>query len=79
VRVISENYVTSDFKSLLGVNVFDGVVWFNKERFEEAVEYAPLFASLVIGADTAIDAQKRLLDAEAKSDYRMDALLEALE
>ena len=32
-------------QGFLGVNVFEGVRWFNKERFEEALLYAALAAS----------------------------------
>jgi hypothetical protein len=45
-KLILDNYHAEDFRKLLGVNVFDGVVWFNKESFEEALFYAPLFAAL---------------------------------
>jgi hypothetical protein len=44
--LILENYEEEDFRRLLGVNLFDDVVWFNKESFEEALTFIPLFLSL---------------------------------
>jgi hypothetical protein len=41
--IIAENYQKEDFRQLLGVNVFDDVTWFNKERFDFALMYASLF------------------------------------
>ncbi|MDR2185642.1 MAG: alpha-amylase, partial [Treponema sp.] len=59
-----ENYDAEDIRSLLGVNLFDDVIWFNKEAFEEFLSLAPLFLVLedpaalrggrgTAGADTA--------------------------
>jgi glycosidase len=45
-QVIMENYHEEDFRQLLGVNVFNDVVWFNKEAFDVVAVYAPLFLSL---------------------------------
>ncbi|MDR3138809.1 MAG: alpha-amylase, partial [Treponema sp.] len=44
--LILENYEEEDFRRLLGVNLFDDVVWFNKEAFEETLTFIPLFLSL---------------------------------
>ncbi|AEF84610.1 alpha amylase catalytic region [Treponema primitia ZAS-2] len=44
--LILKNYHAEDFRKLLGVNLFEDVVWFNKEAFEEALFYAPLFIAL---------------------------------
>jgi hypothetical protein len=41
--LILENYDEEDFRRILGVNLFDDVVWFNKEAFDEALFYAPFF------------------------------------
>jgi glycosidase len=35
-----------DFRRLLGINRFEGIIWFNKEAFEETVDYASLFLAL---------------------------------
>jgi hypothetical protein len=45
-KLILDNYHEEDFRRLLGVNVFDGVVWFNKEAFEETLFYASLFTAM---------------------------------
>jgi hypothetical protein len=51
-KLVLDNYHAEDFRALLGVNIFEGVIWFNKEAFEEALFYAPLFAALE--SDTAL-------------------------
>jgi hypothetical protein len=84
--LILENYHAEDFRKLLGVNLFEDVVWFNKEAFEEAIFYAPLFIALDSDAgDGWLDRAAKigtiteaLTKAEAKSGYRLDGLLEAL-
>jgi glycosidase len=48
--LIQENYAAEDFRAILGVNLFDDVVWFNKEAFERTLLYAPLFSILESGA-----------------------------
>jgi hypothetical protein len=45
-KIVLDNYHEEDFRKLLGVNIFEGVVWFNKESFEQVLFYAPLFAAL---------------------------------
>ncbi len=42
-----------DSRSYLGVNVFDDVAWFNKDRFEEALSYGELVAA--IETDAALE------------------------
>jgi hypothetical protein len=49
--IIEENYPRDDFRSLLGINVFNDVAWFNKEAFESASFYAKLL--LVLENDSA--------------------------
>ncbi|GHT85179.1 alpha-amylase [Spirochaetia bacterium] len=44
--LILENYHAEDFRKLLGVNIFEDTIWFNKESFEEVLLYAPLFIAL---------------------------------
>jgi glycosidase len=41
-----ENYGAEDFRTILGVNLFDDIIWFNKESFEELLSLAPLFLAL---------------------------------
>jgi hypothetical protein len=48
--LILENYHAEDFRELLGVNIFEDTIWFNKEAFEEVLLYAPLFIALESGA-----------------------------
>ncbi|MDR0785464.1 MAG: alpha-amylase [Treponema sp.] len=45
-QIFMENYHSDDFRQILGINVFNGVVWFNKEAFGATITYAPLFLSL---------------------------------
>jgi glycosidase len=44
--LVLDNYHADDFRKLLGVNIFEGTIWFNKEAFEEVLFYAPLFTAL---------------------------------
>jgi glycosidase len=41
--LVLENYDAEDFRRILGVNLFDDAVWFNKEAFDETLFYAPFF------------------------------------
>jgi glycosidase len=41
--VVLANYEADDFRRLLKVNRFNDITWFNKEAFECALCYAPLF------------------------------------
>ncbi|GAB6392999.1 MAG: alpha-amylase [Treponematales bacterium] len=41
--LLAENCLADDFRRVLGVNRFDGVTWFNKEGFEDALFYGSLF------------------------------------
>ncbi|MDR3334457.1 MAG: alpha-amylase [Treponema sp.] len=49
--LILENYTAEDFRTILGVNIFEDITWFRKESFEEALFYVPLF--LIMESDTA--------------------------
>jgi glycosidase len=44
--IIGKNYLYDDFRSLIGINQFDSVTWFNKEAFESALFYGTLFFTL---------------------------------
>jgi glycosidase len=43
---VTENYEAEDFRRVLGINFFEDLTWFNKEAFEEALRWAPLFLAL---------------------------------
>jgi hypothetical protein len=93
-KLVLDNYHAEDFRKLLGVNIFEGVIWFNKESFEETLFYAPLFAALESAevlapgaAPTAewldriagiADIAEAFAEAEGKSGYQLDELLRAL-
>jgi hypothetical protein len=70
---ILDNYENEDFRALIGVNVFDDVTWFNKEKFEAALKNLPLYLPDVKKFVPSLTA------AEEASGYRLDALLKALE
>jgi glycosidase len=55
--LVLENYHTEDFRRLLGVNLFEDTVWFNKEAFEEALFYGSLF--LALEGEAALEAVRR--------------------
>ena len=84
--ILEENYLDDDFKRILGINIFDDVIWFNKEGFETALFYSSLFfmveGSVYISIDERIkritNVYDVLLKAEVKSGYRFDKLLENL-
>jgi glycosidase len=54
--LILENYDDKNFKRLLGINIFDDVMWFNKEAFEEVLFYVPFF--LVLDGEDAFTGAK---------------------
>jgi len=88
--IIGKNYLYDDFRSLLGINQFNGVTWLNKEAFESALFYGTLFFTLE--NDSAYAAFMPRLDRaayiaavsgvleEAKDacGYRLDKLIELL-
>ncbi|GHU76437.1 hypothetical protein FACS189461_3990 [Spirochaetia bacterium] len=86
--LIVENYDAEDFRKVLGVNLYDGVIWFNKECFEGALHYAPLFLMLDSTAESETDwlgyinlvaaIAEQFRAAEGLSAYRLDGLLAAL-
>jgi hypothetical protein len=41
--IIKKNYLEGDFRSIIGINHFNDVTWFNKESFESALFYGKLF------------------------------------
>jgi hypothetical protein len=76
-----ENYAADDFRAILKVNFFENTFWFNKEAFEEALFYVPLFALLEYGqaqAKTIAAAAEQFRRAEAASQYKLDRLIDSL-
>jgi hypothetical protein len=69
-------FENEDARELLGVNVFDNVVWYHKERFELTLRYAALYASVEKGADakTVARAVKEITAADKKAGYRLETL-----
>jgi hypothetical protein len=76
LRAINENYEKDDFRALLGINIFDGTVWFNKEKAELSLREAALFAAMEGIPDATISQTvKQYEKALAKSAYKFDAFL----
>ena len=67
-----------ELRAILGVNLFGGVTWFNKERFEEAAKRGALYASLGRGQGDlgAAHCAIELIAAAEKAGYSLDALAE---
>ncbi|MDR2051985.1 MAG: alpha-amylase [Treponema sp.] len=79
--LLLENYDAGDFRSILKVNFFENAVWFNKEAFEEALFYVPLFTLLEYGQTRAAAialAAEQFRKAEAASEYKLDRLIDLL-
>ncbi|MCL2558403.1 MAG: alpha-amylase family glycosyl hydrolase, partial [Treponema sp.] len=77
--IVKENSASEDFLEIIGANIYDGVQWFNKERFEEALLYGKLFVLLDCEAGTKNAAllgevAEALERAKEASGYRLDAL-----
>ena len=85
-KIIDENYLDTDFRRILGINIFEDAAWFNKEGFEDALFYTSLFfmveGSISSSMEERIDRIVKIYDvltkAEEKSGYRFDNLLEYL-
>ncbi|MDR2964707.1 MAG: alpha-amylase [Treponema sp.] len=86
VLIIEENYLDEDFRRILGINIFDDVVWFNKEGFDYALFYSSLFfmveSTIKIPIEERIERIAKVYDvlvkAEKESEYRFDTLLDYL-
>ncbi|QQO11319.1 alpha-amylase [Breznakiella homolactica] len=46
LAVLAEAFEEDDLRELLGINLFDGVLWFNREAFDDALFFASLFLIL---------------------------------
>ena len=84
--IIDENYHNEDFRRILGINIYNDILWFNKEGFEDALFYSSLFFmmenSVKMPMDERIEKITGIYDvmtkAQAKADYRLDKLLDIL-
>jgi hypothetical protein len=92
--LILENYNEGDFRKILAVNRFEGVTWFNKEAFEEALFLVSFFLYLETPgtygkesessvarqerAETIAEAVEALSKAKEASAYKLEELLGAL-
>jgi len=84
--IIEENYLKEDFRRILGINLFNDVLWFNKEGFDNALFYSSLFCIVDGSIKTPISERidliagiyDALIKAEEKSKYRFDNLLDIL-
>ncbi len=79
-----------EVQAYLAVNRYQGVLWFNKEAFEQLLTWLVMLAMVELGAEYADDEDalaealaavyalvERLLKAEQASDYQLAKLLEA--
>jgi len=86
--IMVENHPREDFRTLIGVNVFNDVLWFNKEAFESALFYGKLF--FVLETDSAYqhpsaDRTARIAEvsqlmkkAEIDCGYQLDKFIQLL-
>jgi glycosidase len=73
-RIVASASADEELRALLGANLFGGVTWINKERFEDAAAYGALFASLGHGDLSAARCATLLLAAAEKSGYDLEKL-----
>ncbi len=76
-------------QAYLGVNRYEGVLWFNKESFEELLWWLMVATVAIAESDEEIDADEviarqyalitQLQEAKAASDYQIEKLLDAVE
>ncbi len=65
------------FRRVVGVNRYRGLLWFNKERFEEAMTAVALVSALEAPPELSIAALLAPIAVEAeRAGYRVEALLE---
>jgi hypothetical protein len=80
---IMDNLVHSDMASIvLGVNMYDSVLWFNKERLEDAVWAGTMlytiFAAKPADYANVYNVDKLIFTAVEGSEYRAEKLVELL-
>ena len=81
----------ADVRSFIGVNRWHGVLWFNKQAFEELLRWMAAIAAITTGADPALtddekaehlSAQQAIIGglhrAMAESEYQVEKLLAAV-
>jgi hypothetical protein len=75
--VFTLNVEAEDFRALLGVNLFNDTLWYNKEKIDAALRYAELYASLTPGANGEVitRAVKKIKAAEKKAGYKLGELI----
>jgi hypothetical protein len=83
LNLFLDNYMEEDFRDLIGVNVFNDVAWFNKEKFEAALRFVPralcaAYSTYPQLEEICASYVKVYTAAEEASGYRLDALIEAL-
>ncbi len=90
-RLTKAAFTADDSRAYLGVNVFQGVVWYNKERLEEALRYAgavaaiasdDAFAATTVAMPAATAKEKKPAAAAAGPDAwpkRLAAIAEAVD
>jgi len=84
--LIEENYLKDDFRRILGINLFNDVLWFNKEGFDNALFFSAIFclvdSSIKILVNERVNLISGIFDAlvtaEKKAKYRLDCLLDTL-
>jgi hypothetical protein len=80
---IMDDLVHSDMAStVLGVNMYDGVLWFNKERLEDAIWAGTMlytiFAAKPADYANVYNVDKLIFTAVEGSEYRAEKLVELL-
>ncbi len=92
ISIVADFEADEELRSLLGFNVFDGVTWFNKERFEETACLSALLGTLTRatvdadadstrGGSIALGSARcalSIIEAGTEAGYRMDGLEAAL-
>ncbi len=58
LQLVRSAFASNDVRSFMGVNVFEGVEWFNKERFDEALVYAGF--AMAIEAEAAVSTMRKV-------------------
>jgi hypothetical protein len=84
-QIININYNEEDFRNILGINLYDDIVWYNKEGFETALFYTSLLISIDSSLCKSQDKLNRIADiyellknADKKSEFRFDFLIDIL-
>jgi glycosidase len=88
---VLESWLKDDeIQQFLGVNRYQGILWFNKEAFEQLLQWMMLIAAVTVNADSGLsaeeavreieshhDAVRRLRQALKESEYQVEKLLGA--